>query len=415
MRRKAPALRSIGIDRDPRALAGFWCDYAVELVHGCAHEFLAGFGFRGMELVYSDPPYLHATRRSERRYRYEYTDADHAPLLELLTGLRCQVMVAGHATALYDEMFSDWRRIALQVTTRARSAPMWSGSTSRRIGCTGPAMPAATPPTVSASSARPPAGRRATGTCRRGNGCGDLGDSGGRGRVMARINQASLRAQLDDCRTRFDAIKQKGEASADTLALIDTLFLLVDFVVAVLLEKTTPKTSRNSSLPEFTRRRRRRDPHCGQLGIAKPRTEGTAQTLPPRNSGCSCAITSASLDATRRSSTGDAQKCPKSRREEMANTGRSPSPTHRTSMNVSSYRGKTSCALPSAPTLRSPTIGASAKFAWPRSHRRSPDASEPSPLHMPTVESGGGAHCRRSRESPFAGSFRARPVPRSEP
>ena len=66
---------------------------------------------------------------------------------------------------------------------------------------------------------------------------------------MARINQASLRAQLDDCRARFDAIKQKGEASADTLALIDALFLLVDIVVAVFLEKTTPKTSRNSSLP----------------------------------------------------------------------------------------------------------------------------------------------------------------------
>ena len=29
---------------------------------------------------------------------------------------------------------------------------------------------------------------------------------------MARINQASLRAQLDDCRAQFEAIKQKGEA-----------------------------------------------------------------------------------------------------------------------------------------------------------------------------------------------------------
>ena len=66
---------------------------------------------------------------------------------------------------------------------------------------------------------------------------------------MARINPASLRAQLDDCRARFDAIKQKGEASADTLALINALFMLVDIVVAVFLEKTTPKTSRNSSLP----------------------------------------------------------------------------------------------------------------------------------------------------------------------
>ena len=70
-----------------------------------------------------------------------------------------------------------------------------------------------------------------------------------------------------------------------------------------------------------------------------------------------------------------------------ANADRSPSPTHRTSMNVSSYRGKTSCALQGASTPRSPIVVASAKFAWPRSNRRSPDASEPSPSHMPTVES----------------------------
>ena len=66
---------------------------------------------------------------------------------------------------------------------------------------------------------------------------------------MARLNHASLRAQLHDCRTQFEAIKQHGEASADTLALINALFMLVDIVVAVFLERTTPKTSRNSGLP----------------------------------------------------------------------------------------------------------------------------------------------------------------------
>ena len=49
---------------------------------------------------------------------------------------------------------------------RARSAPRWPGSTSRPVGCTGPTMPGGTGPTASASSARPPAGQRATGRCR---------------------------------------------------------------------------------------------------------------------------------------------------------------------------------------------------------------------------------------------------------
>ena len=56
MKRKAPALRNIGIDLDARALESFRCDYPVELVHGCAHELLASFPYLGRELVYCDPP-----------------------------------------------------------------------------------------------------------------------------------------------------------------------------------------------------------------------------------------------------------------------------------------------------------------------------------------------------------------------
>ena len=89
MQRKAPALRNIGIDRNERALARFHCDYPVEKVHGCAHRFLAQFPFTGRELVYSDPPYLHETRSSGRRYRFEYTAQDHRELLALLKGLPC--------------------------------------------------------------------------------------------------------------------------------------------------------------------------------------------------------------------------------------------------------------------------------------------------------------------------------------
>ena len=135
MKRKAPAARSIGIDRDQRALSGFECDYPVELVHGCALEFLAGFPFRGTELVYSDPPYLWATRRSRRRYRHDCTDADHVALLELLRGLPCQVMISGHPSSLYDEKLSDWRRISLQVTTQGqvRTEVVWFNFTPDRM------------------------------------------------------------------------------------------------------------------------------------------------------------------------------------------------------------------------------------------------------------------------------------------
>ena len=119
MRRKPAALRSIGIDLDERALSRFECGHGVELVRGDCHAYLSEFAFDGSELVYSDPPYLHSARKSARRYRHDYEDADHAALLELLRVLPCAVMVSGYPSALYDELLGDWRSVSLQVMNQA--------------------------------------------------------------------------------------------------------------------------------------------------------------------------------------------------------------------------------------------------------------------------------------------------------
>ncbi len=73
MKRKPPALHNIGIDLNPRAVAAFECDYPVKKVNDCAHRFLAEYDYGGRELIYSDPPYLHHTRTSGRRYRFDVT------------------------------------------------------------------------------------------------------------------------------------------------------------------------------------------------------------------------------------------------------------------------------------------------------------------------------------------------------
>ena len=127
MRRKAPALRNIGIDRDARALDAFECDYRVERIHGCAHRFLAEHPFEGTELIYSDPPYLKRTRTSRRRYRFDYEEADHIELLELLEGMSCQVMVSGYPSALYDERLAGWGSVELQVMNQGgvRTEKVW--------------------------------------------------------------------------------------------------------------------------------------------------------------------------------------------------------------------------------------------------------------------------------------------------
>ena len=127
MKRKPPARHNIGIDLDPRAIGAFECSYPVELINGCAHRFLADYDYQGSELIYSDPPYLRHTRTSARRYRFDYEEADHIELLDLLKTLPCRVILSGYPSALYDERLSGWGNLELQVMNQGgvRTEKLW--------------------------------------------------------------------------------------------------------------------------------------------------------------------------------------------------------------------------------------------------------------------------------------------------
>jgi DNA adenine methylase len=135
MKRKPPALRNIGIDLDPQAIANFKCSYPVELINGCAHGFLADYDYQGSELIYSDPPYLMRSRSSGRRYRFDYDEQDHVELLEVLKGLPCRVIVSGYPSALYDELLVGWRSVELQVMNQGgvRTEKLWFNFTVDRV------------------------------------------------------------------------------------------------------------------------------------------------------------------------------------------------------------------------------------------------------------------------------------------
>ena len=135
MQRKPPARHNIGIDIDPHPLQAFSCHYSVEKVQACAHQFLAEFDFQGRELIYSDPPYLHSTRTSKRRYRFEYEEHDHLELLECLKSLPCNVILSGYPSALYDEQLSGWRSMELQVMNQGgvRTEKLWFNFTPDRV------------------------------------------------------------------------------------------------------------------------------------------------------------------------------------------------------------------------------------------------------------------------------------------
>lgn len=132
MKKKPLAGRSIGTDIDREVIKSFGSMAGVELHQGDAVSFLRQFDFTsaGRVLVYADPPYLHSTRSSKKRYRYEYSENDHRELLSLLRELAdsgVSVMLSGYPSALYDEFLPDWRTLEFQVMSRGgvRTEKLW--------------------------------------------------------------------------------------------------------------------------------------------------------------------------------------------------------------------------------------------------------------------------------------------------
>ena len=115
---------------------------------------------------------------------------------------------------------------------------------------------------------------------------GDRGDHGRRGRLMAAVDAASLRAELDDCRARIEAIERNGGASADTLVPVHARFLPLDIPVAVFLEqrcrrpRATPACRARVVMPTTTGPAR---PRSGHRRPDDARSEGPRGGVTPRD------------------------------------------------------------------------------------------------------------------------------------
>lgn len=72
-------------------------------------------------LIYCDPPYVHSTREANSRqvYRVEMTNDDHRDLARTLRGCKGHVVRSGNPSALYDELYGDWRRVSFDVANHA--------------------------------------------------------------------------------------------------------------------------------------------------------------------------------------------------------------------------------------------------------------------------------------------------------
>ncbi len=143
LRKKLPAKKNIGVERDPDVLQMWRGDEIpnLTLIGGDAFEWLraaspktargsriAKNGDAGPSvfseartLIYCDPPYVTSTRSCSHRplYRCQLSDRDHAELLGILKTMRCAVMISGYRCALYNRLLADWRMESFWTTNRA--------------------------------------------------------------------------------------------------------------------------------------------------------------------------------------------------------------------------------------------------------------------------------------------------------
>ena len=62
-------------------------------------------------VFYLDPPYVHSSRGDTTAYRFEMSDDDHEDLAQLLVTIRGRAVLSGYWSDLYNELYSEWRRV----------------------------------------------------------------------------------------------------------------------------------------------------------------------------------------------------------------------------------------------------------------------------------------------------------------
>ena len=77
---------------------------------------------------------------------------------------------------------------------------------------------------------------------------------------MATVNKASLRAEFDALKARFESLCAAGKMPSESRALVDALLMLFELLMAVFMEKHTPKSPAHSSLPASLKPQRRHRP-----------------------------------------------------------------------------------------------------------------------------------------------------------
>jgi hypothetical protein len=66
---------------------------------------------------------------------------------------------------------------------------------------------------------------------------------------MASLDKTSVRTEVSRLKTDFERLCADGKITAESKALMRSMFLIVELMLSIFLEKTTKKDNKNSSIP----------------------------------------------------------------------------------------------------------------------------------------------------------------------
>jgi transposase len=89
---------------------------------------------------------------------------------------------------------------------------------------------------------------------------------------VASVNKQSLREEFDALEGRFGQLVADGKMAAESRALVEALLMLLRLLMAVFMERHTPKTSTNSSKPSSQNAK-------DETAISRPGTHGKGKAL----------------------------------------------------------------------------------------------------------------------------------------
>jgi transposase len=95
---------------------------------------------------------------------------------------------------------------------------------------------------------------------------------------MASLDKTSVRTEVNRLKTDFDKLCAEGKITSESKTLMMSMFMIVELILSIFLEKTTQKDSKNSSIPSSqTEKDESSVDHYGSNGKGKKETDTPAK------------------------------------------------------------------------------------------------------------------------------------------